>query len=434
MKRRRSVFAVFLVILASALLFQCSDGLNVESSGAAPPNKAEPNAIDFSHRSFKNRPNIILICVDTLRADFFTPKHMARLYDFAEKDCLIFTNAHSHSTWTKPSHVTMFTGMLQSRHGVEYVKGAIPEEIVMVQERLKDAGYHTAAFTGGGFLDRAWGFDRGFDSFDQTPFSINSETMDISTHLERLRLPLDKAKEYLSQQKAPPLPTFLFIHTYEVHEWWCRHFPPDTPRSGKKDAVTLWEKFAAETSIDESKRLYGDAVKEVDERLTDLLRTALASPLKDDLCIIITSDHGEGLGEKHGDFISLKHSKAPYSEQIRVPLLVYGIGKGISDRLTGIDEIAPLILWLAGIGGFPFAEERKALVSEYISNRKESPNRAVAILTPEGKHLLTRDGVLHFYMDPEDAIDLLHAQHPGEKKLEIPKNLQRELKALGYID
>ncbi len=423
-----------LMVAAACTLPTCSNDFDAGPAGRKSAATGAHSEIDFSARPDNDPPNIILISIDTLRADFVSPRHMPKLTDFANKSCMVFTNAHSHSTWTKPSHLTMLTGMLQSRHGMEYVDGPVPEDIVMAQESLKAAGYATVAFTGGGFLDKSWGFNRGFDSYDQTPFSVDSETADIAAHLDHIRTPLDRATEYLRRSDDMPSPLFLFIHTYEVHEWWLRHFPPDTPRRGKEDARKLWKLFEEETSLEEARRLYGIAAREADERIEGLLRAALSSPLKENLCIIITSDHGEGLGEQHGDFVSLKHNVEPYAEQIRVPLLIFGMGKGATDRLAGVDEIAPFILWLAGIGDAAFGGDRSVLISEYVSEKREDTDRALALLTADGKYLLSRDGVLHLYKDPQDATDLFHTRHLETDAQKMPEALKNELEALGYLN
>jgi arylsulfatase A-like enzyme len=359
---------------------------------------------------------------------------MPLLWDFAKKNCLVFSNAHSNSTWTKPSHVTMLTGILQSKHGVEYRDSSIPEEIVMVQERLKQTGYHTVAFTGGGFANKRFGMGRGFDSFYQSRVSPGAEESELARHFERIRLPLDKATEFLNRPDTASGPTFIFVHTYEVHEWWLHYFPPETALQNRKQKDQQWEQFRSETSFKQKRQVYGRTAREFDRRLMDFLRALLSSQYKDNLRIIITSDHGEGLGDKHGDFMRLRHAGPPYSDQIRIPLIVYGTGKGTSDRLTGIDDITPLILWLAGIADSPLIDDRDILISEYISKERDDPNRTVAIFTPEGKYLLSPDGVLHLYRDPEDSVDLLHPEGIGEERTEIPENLKQELEALGYLE
>jgi arylsulfatase A-like enzyme len=153
--------------------------------------------LSYARKKPQQPPNIILISIDTWRSDYFTPEYMPLLYDYASKNCKIFTNAHSNSTWTKPSHVTMLTGLLQSEHGVEYEGSVIPPTLTMVQNRLKDAGYTTIAFVGGGFVSGEWGFKRGFDTYWQvSPLrkDLKSEKRTFGQTFERSKEPFSEAE------------------------------------------------------------------------------------------------------------------------------------------------------------------------------------------------------------------------------------------------
>ena len=110
-------------------------------------------------------PNIVMISIDGLRSDYLTPKRMPLLSDFSNDRCRVYENARANSTWSKPSHATMLTGLLQSEHGVEYDDSAMPIELKMIQEKLQKAGYTTAAFVCGNVLDAESGFERGFNRF-----------------------------------------------------------------------------------------------------------------------------------------------------------------------------------------------------------------------------------------------------------------------------
>lgn len=432
MKALRYTVVSLFAVLALSLSLHCSERSG--DSRSESPWQTGGNSHGIALSKGEKPPNIILISLDTLRGDYLNSEWMPEVYKFAKRNCLIFTNAHSNSTWTKSSHVTMLTGLLSSTHKVEHEDSLIPETIVMVQERLKEVGYHTVAFVGGGYVGRQWGFDRGFDLFDQTSFARDAENPKIGDFLERIQLPLKKAKDFLLNPDKQEQPLFLFVHTYEIHEWWCHAFPPEAKQAGLKDKNKAWDNFLLFADFENRKKVYGQSARELDKRLVAVLEAAVASPFKDELCIIITSDHGEGLGEKHGDAVHMKHSGPPYAEQIRIPLVIYGAGRGVSDRLIGLDEVTPFILWMSGIENEPIAADRKILVSEYISAKRWDTKRTVAIITPEGKYLLSRDGSLHLYKDPADSIDLLDLQHVGKETAEIGEDVKQELKALGYMN
>jgi hypothetical protein len=118
--------------------------------------------IESKYLMNSGRPDIVLVSIDTLRADHFSPEYMPKTYEWAEENCQIFENAYSHSTWTLPSHVTMLSGELPQKHRVEREDSRIPDMLRLVQERIRNLGYYTIAFTDGGFVSREFGFDKGF--------------------------------------------------------------------------------------------------------------------------------------------------------------------------------------------------------------------------------------------------------------------------------
>ena len=426
MKRRRFIQSILFLMLVLMAGLRCS----------GRHDNSDPSLTEFALRPFDKPSNIILISVDTLRGDYVNPQYMPRLMEFARENCVVFTNAHSHSTWTRPSHVTMLTGMLPSEHGVEYQDSVIPSETALVQERLKQVGYTTAAFVSGGHVDREWGFDRGFDRyFQQTDAADNKEREEHLSRNESMRLPVEKAKEFLEEVEMAEKPFFVFIHTNEVHDYWHFHDWEEGALEPPIYGTHTRKKFLEETSYEQKRQTYGKAVSEFDDRLAELMESALGSSLSDNLCVIITSDHGESLGEKHGTKTITGHGRAPFAEQIRIPLIIYGINEGVSDRLIGIDEITPLVLWMVGNDADAlFPDKREILMSEHINQRRKSTDRAMAMVTPTEKYLLTNDGVLRLYRDPEDSVDLLHAREITAMTAEPSESLRGELKALGYLN
>lgn len=367
-------------------------------------------------------PDIILISIDTWRADYFTPERMPMLYDFASKNCLIYTNAHSNSTWTKPSHLTMLTGLLQSEHGVEYDGSMIPPSLSMVQEKLRDAGYTTAAFVGAGYVNREWGFHRGFDTYWQRPTVVEKPEIIHDTYAQKFRRQMEsfeRAERYVADVSEQPI--FLFVHTYLIHEYWYKYFPQDRNIGEIGKEIRLDKrftdlenpflgKFMNDASPEEMRDLYRQAVMDCDKRLTQFLSVIRQSPRFADAKIIITSDHGEGLGDMHEGDIIVMHATTPYAEQTHIPLITYGFGVGKKDQLVGIDDIAGTILKLAGVEENPpksLFRERDYLISEYISHMKDSPNRSVAVISDKEKYILAKDGNLRWFQDPQDRNDLI---------------------------
>lgn len=364
------------------------------------------------------KPHIILISADTLRGDFFTSEHMPETYSWASRNALIYTNAHSTSTWTKPAHVTLLSGIPQHEHGIEDHESKIPEGFTLIQESLRQAGYSTHAFVGGGYLNKYWGFIRGFDTFFTAGRITHEPPFTLSEHVEGLGEPFRKTVEFLGNMKEADTPHFIFIHSYEMHEWFFSLMPPDTIVRERTEMREI-KNGLLETPMEHRRRAYAGAASSFDARLFDLLECALNSPLSENLYIIITSDHGEGLGERYGDEICWKHTIPPYAEQTHVPLIVCGGRKGISDRLVGLDDVAGVVLAIAGLGDRTDAAipARESVRADYIAYDHSDNIRYVVTIEQKKRDMVS--------FDDESA--------PSTSSL-VPQELNNQLKALGYLN
>lgn len=394
-------------------------------------------------------PNIVLITIDGLRADYLTPDHMPSLYDFAKARCAVYENARANSTWNTPSHVTMLTGLLQSEHGVESEGDTIPPKAIMIQERLRQSGYATLAFVCEDGLPAKQGLDKGFDKLHRVIKSPAQQGPESETFGDRLggrMASLDAAEQHLLSHPAQPL--FLFVQTRAVQDYWYRSFPQDKDISEMIEEIRqeeelsdvdhpLWEKFKEESSSDRKRHLYIKAVRDLDKRIGEFLALLQDSSIFANTKIIITSGHGEGLGDAHGDYVSYGHGGSPYSDLVDVPLVVYGIRKKKTGRLVGLDDIAGTILEFAGLAQDPpksLFKQRKTVVSEYFFSREdESTGRSVAIMSEKRKFLISTDGKLHMFEDPLDKTDLILTQYTELAKEDISDGLREQLNALGYL-
>lgn len=361
------------------------------------------------------RPHFVLISIDTLRGDYFSPEHMPQTYGWAKENCLVFTNAHSNYTWTKPSHVTMLTGQLASLHGVEIAGAVIPSSVSMLQEILKEKGYRTCGFICGGFISEKWGFERGFDEFREIDWSKPRNLQDTGDTF-------DWAEHYLQKVRLNR-PVFLFVHSYMVHQFWADFFPPEVmSMEGDSFLIASHSRFDKVASLETRKKLYADAVRRCDERLFRFITVVLEALPKDNTYLILTSDHGEGLGEAYDDYISLNHTGPPYQDQTTVPLVVYGLPPGKSDKLVGIDDIAGTVLKLAEIENDPeksLFRERGVVIAEHIAPTGREDLRYIAEIRADGRDIRTVE------RGQEKA---------AFTQVEMTDDLKRELRALGYID
>jgi len=348
--------------------------------------------------------NIVLISVDTLRGDYFNAEHMPLTYNWAKENCRIYTNAHSCSTWTKPSHVTMLTGLRQKEHGAERVVDGISPEIVMIQDRLKDAGYRTIGFASVSALNEVFGLNRGFDHYNAQFEGLTPRTF-------------EKAKIYLNNNRSKQQ-TFLFVHTYTVHEYYRRLYAPG---EDIRDAREMINKLREDISTYIRRKLYAEMLASFDPVLYEFIQFLMT--YFEDVCIIITSDHGEGLGEKDGDFTSFFHAGPPRPELTHIPIVVYGIDTGMTDELVGVDDIAGTIMQLAGIDPDPektLLKKRENVVAEYVPHhRPDSMRRNLAIIESDNRKMIT-------FEDTSAAVKT--------PKVQMPEDVKEELKALGYLN
>ena len=266
---------------------------------------------------------VILISVDTLRADRIGP-HTPNIGRYAQGGTL-FTSAETQIPLTLPSHTTLMTSTYPFQNGVEENAGHVPPNLTTLASVLHDRGYRTAAFIGSIFLEKQLGLDRGFDVYD-SPFEFGAfSTLDGSmvfaggpqnplTVRERRpgALVLRAAKQWLATQRGQPV--FLFAHLFDVHKPY---------RFGSYDAE----------------------VASVDKLLGDFADTLKREGWWDRSLVVLTADHGEGLGE-HGES---DHGYFVYESTLHVPLIVHWPSDARKfparvEQPVGLIDVAPTIL------------------------------------------------------------------------------------------
>jgi len=296
--------------------------------------------------------NLILISVDTLRADYLRsyghPIDAAPNIDkFAEKS-VIFTNANSQSPWTTPSHASLFTSLYPSVLNLQHWPnpGKICPEAITLAEALRDHDYSTAGFLEAGMVSSKFGFAQGFNPYKQGFKHIHES--------------VPACLDWLDTQKNKKF--YLFLHTYDVH----RYDPPDKFSNkfmkGYKGEVTkgiplaralqkLHNKEYLDT-LDEMDRrkivsIYNDALLYVDHWLGVFFKGIEEKGLMKNTIVILTSDHGEEFWD-HG---KTGHGYTNFKEMLNIPLLIYhpDIPNGKRDQLVGLIDIPPLATEMLGV-------------------------------------------------------------------------------------
>jgi arylsulfatase A-like enzyme/Tfp pilus assembly protein PilF len=264
------------------------------------------------------RPSILLITLDTTRADSIGPEAVGietPSFNALAAHGRRFRFAYTAVPQTLPSHTSMMTGLYPAGHGLRengrYLSPAQP----LVAEKLHAAGYRTAAFVSAFALSRRYGLSRGFDVYDDAmPEPRNERTAQATT---------DLALALLSKTSSQPL--FLWVHYYEPH------FPYEPP-----------EPFRARFAL----KPYLGEIAAMDQQLGRLV-AAFQQQFGRDAAIIVAGDHGEGLGE-HGE---AQHGNLLYQATMHVPLLIAGprASPGVSDSPVSTRRIFQTILDWAGI-------------------------------------------------------------------------------------
>jgi arylsulfatase A-like enzyme/Tfp pilus assembly protein PilF len=267
------------------------------------------------------RPNVVLITIDTLRADRlrrgFTPA-----IDALAAGGVRFDAARTVVPLTLPSHVTIMTGALPLAHhvrenGVVFKPGPPP-----LARILHDAGYRTGGFVGAYVLNRVFGLAQGFDVYDdRVPRDPN-----LGPQLEAQRRGGDVVDAALAWLHDVQQPFFLWVHLYDPHA------PYDPP---------------AEFMARAGGRAYDGEVAYADAQVGRVVAELQVKGLLADTVLAVAGDHGEGLGD-HGE---QSHGMLTYDSTLRVPLIVAGPGvrPGIVDRPVSLVDLAPSLLTIAGV-------------------------------------------------------------------------------------
>ena len=316
----------------------------------------------------QNRPNVILVSIDTLRSDRLSLYGHSRLtspaLDAWAADAVVFEQAVAASPWTLPSHVSIFTGIDAHRHGVNFDTPA-PPRLVTLAELMRAAGYATLAVTGGGFVHPQYGLAQGFDSYRSFSARVGGE--------DELEVGIEGALNLVGRYRDRPF--LLFFHTYEVHNPYQPRMPYFSRFTGLSEGPMVGVKQMPEEAedgfLDDGRRLTvvrkGEperllAIDEIDLALalydagiayTDAAIGRLLQHLKDlgldrRTVVVVTSDHGEMFGE-HGLF----NHVCLYDENLKVPLVIRDpnrrrAGHRISEQVRSID-VLPTLLDLTGI-------------------------------------------------------------------------------------
>ncbi len=341
-------------------------------------------------------PNVLLIVWDTVRADRLSLYGHDRrttpgLEAFAQ-EARVYEHAISPGTWTVPSHASLFTGLPVATHGANAAWRWVDSHHITLAEHLGDNGYATYAYTANPYLSGMTNMMQGFDvvrfsweTHKRTSARIAREKLiprdqsteispawtgespnvawDQSTHKEAASLANTDLVKWLEQRPEKNKPWFAFINLMEAHS-------PRIPtiedrravigdealiRLGLDTDVSLWKEVSAilgqhtytDAEVEAIRAVYDASLLELDRRFAELMQTLEDNGALDRTIVVLTSDHGESLGE-HGLW---EHRYGVWNTLVHVPLVIRypGLPPGREDEPVTTAAVYPTILDLAGL-------------------------------------------------------------------------------------
>jgi arylsulfatase A-like enzyme len=339
------------------------------SIALAPPS-AERTGGGAMSAELQAKPNVILVMVDTLRADHLscyggqvaTP-NLCRLTENGT-----VYQGFSHASWTKPATASLITSTLPSTHNAMSKPASLSQDLVLIPEAMQSAGYSTGGVVSNVNLAESFGFDQGYDDYyylgPDYLFGAEESSSRLIVYQLGRQLALgvfggdevrfndfyqdsevvnNTAFKWLDDRKDERF--FLFLHYMDAHDPYFVH-----PYNGVGVARVSMPEPEPEMA-DELKALYRGEIQYLDENFGKLLAKLDAEGLYDDTVIVLTADHGEEFAE-HGGFW---HGLTLYDEQIHVPLLIKWAKNGDRARpgaesgIARLIDVGPTILGVAGI-------------------------------------------------------------------------------------
>jgi arylsulfatase A-like enzyme/predicted Zn-dependent protease len=305
-----------------------------------------PKGAAFAHMRGDKDYSVILITVDTLRADKVgcygnTLVRTPTMDGFAAAG-IRFADCITQTPLTLPSHTTIMTGTLPIHHGVRDNGGfVVPDELMTMAEAFKARGYATAAFVAAYVLDGKWGLDQGFDTYYDKFDLSRFEKISLGEVQRPANEVIDEALGWLEEKKDGKF--FAWIHLYDPHTPYA---PP--------------EPFQSEYS----RHPYLGEIAFTDSQLARLQAFIDGAGLRDRLFLVLAADHGESLGEHqeqtHGFFV--------YQAALHVPLIIVtpfpSLRGVISREPVGLVDILPTVCEMTGID-VPAAVQGRSLVPSF---------------------------------------------------------------------
>lgn len=355
------------------------------------PLESPPPAVVYAGAS---HPNIVLITLDTVRADHLSVYGYQRdttpnLRKFA-RESTVYANAISSGNMTLSSHASLFTGLYPSRHGAHLITGSgakngigteLPGSIPTLAGILSQKGYTTLGVVANlSFLQHNYGLDRGFQYYSQKHLVLFLASGadayyirdGICALLQQLSSPGEYERAYrrggeinaeafqkLKQAQRTGRPFLLFLNYMDAHEAYFPPRPFDTLYPGKDkrlhtdqylkeadEVLALRRSYPAQDRRRDISQ-YDGGIAYLDSEVGKLISRMKSMGLYDNTILVITSDHGQAFGERN----LIGHCSSVYQDQVYVPLLIHFPGRRggqVVERRVGGVDLMPTLLNAAG--------------------------------------------------------------------------------------
>ncbi len=338
-----------------------------------------------------DRFNVLIITVDTLRADYLGcyghDRPTSPYLDALSKAAVVCERNLSQASWTLPSYSSFFSGQYVEAHGVVHRDHKFLGVFETFIERFAAAGYETGGIASGTFTDAFWGFDQGFDAYDDLGMVVdesnlaasvaangmapmNPQAMETGAH-RRITSPevANKAIQFLDDHRDRRF--LLFAHFFDPHEDYVKHpgvsefFTDRPPPRGFPNAVDRKPEISARR-----RSLYEGEIAYTDFHIGRVLRRLSALGLAERTIVVVFADHGEAFKEHilktkvEEDDKNYGHGSSLFNEQVRVPLIVHvpGIAPGRVATPTGNLDIGPTLLELCNVDASDWIHHGVSLV------------------------------------------------------------------------
>jgi arylsulfatase len=325
--------------------------LTSPATGCGDPSPHQP-ALDLPF------DRIVLVSIDTLRADhlgsYGYPRDTSPFLDELARQGVVFERAYAAMSTTAPSHATIFTSLYPLQHRLLQNGLKLRDDFLTLAELVADRGFATAGFVSTEVHFAASNLQQGFATLDEPSLSRRQHYRDADETI-------DAARQWLRGLESDAR-FFLFVHLYDVHTPMrppARHLGALSPASEEErrsltrlltqqHGIILAPYQGSAEAMLESVTAYDAEIRFADAELRRLFEAIQALGLGRKALWIITSDHGEGLGNHHW----LGHSRYIYEEQVRVPLIFYSTEqlpepRRVSELVEHVD-LLPTIASLVG--------------------------------------------------------------------------------------